>query len=93
MAEARGKRVTLQTYRDLYAAVGTLAQRFFDEALEVNEDEQEAAFAASCRLISELGRESLPSTEGDLLASLNTLAWPRRRPVRASRRAPRRQSA
>lgn len=59
MRRANARRARLQAFRDLSEAMSTLAERLFDEALAVSDDENDAAFAASCALMNELDRCSV----------------------------------
>ena len=55
--ERRARRI-LAT-REVFEAVAELAESFYDEALELCDDEREAAFLASATLLSALEREKV----------------------------------
>jgi len=73
MSRSRRRSVRLEAYRQLYSAVCSLGDALYEEALAVSEDERDAAFAASCALVSRLERERSPQARRGLLGRIDAL--------------------
>ena len=78
------KRMRLAAYRQLYTAVCSLSDTLYEEALAVSENDRDAAFAASCALVSRLARERTPAARHGLLGRIEALP---RTCAKSSRRA------
>lgn len=83
MSRTLHKRMRLAAYRHLYAAVCSLSDTLYEEALAISESDRDAAFAASCALVSRLAHERTPARRG-LLGRLEALP---RACARSERRA------
>ncbi|HEY3452270.1 MAG TPA: hypothetical protein VGK67_38350 [Myxococcales bacterium] len=84
MSQTLRRRVRLAAYRQLYSAVCSLSDSLYEEALAVSENDRDAAFAASCALVSRLARERTPAAQHGLLGRIEALP---RTCARSSRRA------
>ncbi|MGC4122446.1 MAG: hypothetical protein QM765_49285 [Myxococcales bacterium] len=88
MKKPQRQHLRLAAYRQLYAAICSLSDTLYEEALAVCENDRDAAFAASCALVSRLSREGTPAAQHGLLGRLEALprssARPARRPASAS---------
>ena len=84
MSRNRTRRMHLAAYRQLYAAVCSLSNSLYEEALAVSTDDRDAAFAASCALVAHLEHERSPATHRGLLGRIDALP---RSCAKSSRRA------